>query len=116
MHRVGLIVAAVVLASSTVACGGGSDDDKESSVPYGAQTCSDWAGRMSDTEHWDAAEELLTNAKGTDGTEGDRAPSTSTIKQFEADLSATCDMGSSDELLANVADDVYTANRAFYGI
>jgi hypothetical protein len=68
---------------------------------------------MDDSEHWDAAKELLTNAKGSDGTEGDKAPSTSVIEQFESDLGAACDRGASDDLLATVADDLYSSNAAY---
>ncbi|MER6627929.1 hypothetical protein ABT301_06785 [Streptomyces sp. NPDC000987] len=118
MRRAGLIMSTVaVLASLVTACGSDSDDDsKDTSVAYGAQTCSDWAGHMDDSEHWDAAKELLTNAKGSDGTEGDKAPSTSIIKQFEADLGTACDKGSSDDLLATVADDLYASNAAYYSL
>src|SRR3954462_1273351 len=119
MGRISLFAAAavVVLACPGPACGSDSDDSGDTSaVPYGAQTCSDWAGRMSDSEHWDAAEELLTNAKGSDGTEGDLAPSTSTIKQFATDLGTMCDRGSSDDLLATVADDLYASNAAYYSL
>jgi hypothetical protein len=114
MCRAGLLLAAVVLAASAVACGSSSGDGKDSSVPYGAQTCSDWAGHLSDSERWDAAQELLANAKSADGDDG--APSTSTVKQFEADLGTMCDRGSSDDLLATVADDLYESNRAFYSL
>jgi hypothetical protein len=116
MRRAGLIMSTVaVLASLVTACGSDSDDgSKDSSVPYGAQTCSDWAGHLSDSERWDAAEELLTQAKGTDGTKGDRAPATSSIEAFEKGLTDACDRGSSDDLLATVADDLYGSDRAYY--
>jgi hypothetical protein len=117
MRRTGLIVSAVaVVAALAAGCGSDSDDDgsKDTSVQYGAQTCSDWAGQMGDSEHWSAAKELLTNAKGTDGTEGDRAPATSTIKDFESGLTSACDKGSSDDMLATVADDLYASDRALY--
>jgi hypothetical protein len=71
---------------------------------------------MSDSERWDAAEELLVNAKGTDGTDGDKAPSTSTVKVFEQALGAACDQGASDDLLAPLADDLYGANRPLYSL
>ncbi|QDN94912.1 hypothetical protein FNV58_00870 (plasmid) [Streptomyces sp. RLB1-9] len=114
MRRVGLLLGAVAVVLAASGCSSGSGDDKGSSAPYGAQSCSDWAGDLSDSQRWDAAKELLTNAKGTDGTEGDRAPATSTIKDFEAGLSSACDQGRSDDLLATVADDLYSSDRALY--
>jgi hypothetical protein len=116
MRRAGLaVVAAVVVLVS--GCGGSDDGGGESSsVPYGARTCSDWSGRMDDTERWDAAEELLVNAKGTDGAEGDRAPSASTLKQFSSDLDTLCGRRAGDEMLAPLADELYTLNRAYYSI
>lgn len=116
MRRAGLLVAAAVLAASAVACGSSSDDGKDSSVPYGAQTCSDWAGHMSSSEHWDAATELLTNAHGADGADDSWTPSTGAVKQFESDLGTLCDRGSSGDLLATLADHLYESNRAFYSI
>jgi hypothetical protein len=115
MRRAGLLLAAAVLGASAVACGSGSGgDSKDSSVPYGAQTCSDWAGHLDSSQRWDAATELLANAKSADGDDG--APSTSTVKQFEKDLGTRCDQGSSDDLLATVADELYESNRAFYSL
>ncbi|MER6821297.1 hypothetical protein ABT316_17375 [Streptomyces cellulosae] len=115
----GLAVAAVVMLVGAVsACGEDSDDsgDGQSSVPYGARTCSDWAGRMDESERWDAAEELLINAKGTDGTDGDRAPSTSVIEQFAVDMGAMCDRKASDDFLAVVADELYASNAVYYSL
>jgi hypothetical protein len=117
MRRMGLFVSAVaVVAALATGCGSDSDDggSKDSSVSYGAQSCSDWAGRLGDGERWDAAEGLLIQAKGTDGTKGDRAPATSSIEAFEKGLTDACDQGSSDDLLATVADDLYSSDRAFY--
>jgi hypothetical protein len=116
MRRVGLLLAAVATVCAATACSSGSGDgsSKDASVSYGAQSCSDWTGRLGDSERWDAAEELLTSAKGTDGTEGDRAPATSSIEAFEKGLTDSCDRGSSDDLLATVADDLYSSDRAFY--
>lgn len=115
MRRVGLAVAAAVVLLST-ACGG-SDDAGDEPVPYGARSCSDWAGRMDDAERWDAAETLLMNAKGTvEDTDGGRAPSTGAVRQFEADLGAMCDRGASDDLLGRLAVDAYRLNRVFYSI
>lgn len=118
MRRAGLLLASIVLAVAAVACGSDSGDDgKDSSVPYGAQSCSDWSGHMSDSERWDAATELLTNARGIDGHgDDDWAPSTGAVKQFEADLGILCDRGATDDLLAPLADEVYETNRAFYNI
>lgn len=118
MRRVGLIVSTVaVVAAAVTACGGSGGDSKDSSVPYGAQTCSDWAGHMGSSEHWDAAKELLTNAHGADG-DGDDGwtPSTGAVKQFESDLGTLCDRGSSGDLLATLADQLYESNRAYYNI
>jgi hypothetical protein len=116
MRKVGLAVAAVVLAVSAAGCGG-SNGQKDKQVPYGAQTCSDWAGHMDSSEHWDAATELLTNAHGADGDGEDGwTPSTGAIKQFESDLGTLCDRGSSGDLLAPLADQLYQSNRAFYSI
>lgn len=115
MRKAGVFVAAVAVAVAATGCSSGSGGDgKGSSVAYGAQSCSDWTGRLSSDERWDAAEELLVQAKATDGTEGDRAPATSSIKAFEQGLTEACDSGSSDDLLASVADDLYSANAAFY--
>ncbi|MEU9405680.1 hypothetical protein AB0E08_08235 [Streptomyces sp. NPDC048281] len=115
MRRAGLLAVAAVMAGALAGCGSsGSDDGASSPVAYGAQTCSDWAVHLSDSERWDAASTLLVNAKALDGAKGDRTPSTGTVKQFEADVSAYCDKGSSDDLLASVADDVYEANAAYY--
>lgn len=111
-RRVGLLLVGAVLVAAAVGCS--SDSDDSGGVSYGAQTCSDYAGRLSDSERWDAAEELLINAKSADGDDG--APSTSTVEQFERDLGTMCDRGSSDDLLATVADDLYASNRAFYSL
>ncbi|MEV6689778.1 hypothetical protein AB0N28_31415 [Streptomyces sp. NPDC051130] len=110
MLRWRLGVLAVLLAA-TAAC---ADTDADGSVSYGARSCSDWAGTMDDAQRWKAAEELLVNAKSTDGTQGDRAPSTDVIRQFSVDLGATCDQGRSDDLLAVVADKLYASNTAYY--
>ncbi|POX63546.1 hypothetical protein C3492_10320 [Streptomyces sp. Ru62] len=114
MRRVGQLLAGAVLLVAAAGCGGDSDNDKGGGVPYGAQTCSDYVGRLSDGERWDAAEELLIQAKGIDGTDGDRSPATSSIEAFEQALGETCDRGSSDDLLATVADELYASNAAFY--
>ncbi|MEU0072165.1 hypothetical protein ABZ027_21845 [Streptomyces sp. NPDC006332] len=114
MRRTGLIIATVAVLAATVTACGGSGGGEDSAVPYGAQSCSDWTGRLADSGRWDAAEELLTAAKGTDGAEGDRAPATSSIEAFEKGLSDACDRGASDDLLATVADDLYSSDRAFY--
>lgn len=116
MRRSGLAVAAAAVVVLVSACGGSGDGGESSSVPYGARTCSDWAGRMDDTERWDAAEELLVNAKGADGAEGDRAPSASTLKQFSSDLDTLCGRKAGDDMLAPLADELYTLNRAYYSI
>lgn len=117
-RRVGLFVAAVaVVAAAATGCSSDSGDDGGgfSSVPYGARTCSDWAGRLSDSERWDAAEELLKSAKGTvENTDGGRAPSTSTVKQFAADIGTLCDRESGDELLGRLAVQLYESDRAYY--
>jgi hypothetical protein len=115
MRRVGLVVSAAVLAATVTACGGSDEGGgEEAPVAYGALSCSTWTGRLSDEERWDAAEELLIQAKGTDGTEGDRAPATSSIEAFEKGLGEICARGSSDDLLATVADELYASDRAFY--
>lgn len=112
MRTAGLIISTVAILAAT-ACGG-SGGDEDSAVPYGAQSCSDWTGRLSGDERWGAAEELLIQAKATDGTKGDRAPATSSIQAFEEGLTKECDGGSSDDLLATVADDLYGSDPAFY--
>jgi hypothetical protein len=59
---------------------------------------------------------MLTNAKGIDGTGGDRAPSTDVIRQFATDMGAACDQVRSDDLLTPVADDLYQLNTAYYSL
>lgn len=115
MRRAGVAVAAAVAAVLVSACGG--SEGGEEPVPYGARSCSDWAGRMDGTERWDAAETLLVSAKGTvEDSDGDWAPSTGAVKQFEADLGTMCDRGASDDLLGRLAVDAYRLNRVFYSI
>lgn len=93
--------------------GGGSGGSGSGAAP-GARSCSDWAGHMDDGERWDAARVLLVNAKGSDGTDGDRPPRTRDVEDFEQWVSDACDRGASDELLATVADEVYAANAAYF--
>lgn len=116
MRRAGLLVAVVAVVAATVTACGGDDSGggEQSSMPYGAQSCSDWTGRLSETERWDAAEELLIQAKGTDGTEGDRTPATSSIESFQKGLDDRCGRGASDDLLATVADELYASDAAYY--
>lgn len=117
MRRVGLAVAAVAVVVLGSACGGSDGDGEGRSAPApGARSCSAWAGQMDEGERWSAAEELLLNAKAADGTEGDVTPSTSTVRQFAADLGALCERKPGDELLASVADELYASDPAFYGI
>lgn len=116
MRKVGMAVAAAVVVLLASACSSGSDDGDsgDGEWAYGARSCSYWAGQMSESERWAAAEELLASAKSSDGTEGDKVPSTSVIRQFATDLGTMCERGASDDLLATVADDLYESNRAFY--
>lgn len=121
MSRVKLVVAGVVGAAvaAVVAWSSGSGDgggEESSTVAYGARSCSAWAGQMDESERWSAAEELLMNAKASDGTEGDVTPSTSTVRQFAVDLGALCERKPSDELLATVADELYTLNGDGYNL
>ncbi|MFE5140369.1 hypothetical protein ACFRDV_22275 [Streptomyces fagopyri] len=110
----GLAIAAVAMVFAAVGCSSDSDGGGDDSVAYGARSCADWAGGMSDADRWDAAKELLAQVKASDGTKGDKAPATSVLKQFEQDMGTACDRGASDDLLATVADGLYETNRAFY--
>ncbi|MET7814285.1 hypothetical protein ABZT26_25980 [Streptomyces sp. NPDC005395] len=112
-----LAVAAATLAVLTTACGGSDDNSEGDSVPWGARTCSDWVGRMDDTDRWDAAEMLLTAAKGLDNdTDGAPPSSTGAIKRFAADLGAECERGASDDLLGRLAPELYQSRPAIYSI
>jgi hypothetical protein len=112
-YAVGAAVVAVL--AGVVAFVGGSDDSGSGSgAAPGARSCSDWAGHMDDGERWDAARVLLVDAKGLDGTDGDRPPRTRDVEDFEQWVSDACDRASGDELLATVADGVYEANAAYF--
>lgn len=108
-------IAAVVL-SCVVAFGGSSEGDSGDGgdASYGAMTCSDWAGRLSDGERWDAAEELLVEAKAADGRDG--APSTTVVEQFTKDLDTMCGRGQGDDRLETVTAGLYESNWAFYSL
>ncbi|MFE4863253.1 hypothetical protein, partial [Streptomyces sp. NPDC056670] len=62
MRKMGL-AAAVAVVLLAAACGGEPESDSEPEAAYGARSCSSYVGRMDDTERWDAAEELLLQAK-----------------------------------------------------
>ncbi|MFI0967002.1 hypothetical protein ACH4S8_37310 [Streptomyces sp. NPDC021080] len=117
MVQVAVGGALVAALAGVVAFVGGSSDSGAgggSGRAVGTRTCADWAGQMDDGARWDAARVLLVNAKGLDGTKGDRPPRTKDVQDFELWMSQACDQASSDELLATVADGVYEDNAAYF--
>ncbi|MGA5598478.1 hypothetical protein ACPCSE_30010 [Streptomyces cellulosae] len=114
MRKAWAAVAAAVVMCSTAACGSG-DQDEQGAPPPGARTCSDWAGRMDESEQWDAAEELMAGARAVvEEDDGEWAPSSGAVKQFQVDLGFLCDREDGDELLGRVSVQLFRLNKMSY--
>ncbi|MFE5853523.1 hypothetical protein ACFQ61_09965 [Streptomyces sp. NPDC056500] len=121
MSRVRLAAVAVVaigaaLWTAPASFWGSEDSSDESKGAWSEATCSDWAGRMDDTERWDAAETLLIEAKSVDGTEDDRAPWNGATKQVIRGLDTLCNRGQSDQLLADIVAGLYESDPVLYNL
>lgn len=114
MRRRWAAVAAAVMMCSAAACGSG-ETDEQGAPPPGARTCSDWAGRMDESEQWDAAEQLMAGARATvEDDDGAWSPTTGAVRQFRVDLTAFCEGKDGDALLGQVSRDLFRLNEASY--
>lgn len=77
---------------------------------YGATTCGEWLGEMTDKQQWVAAADMLAAVRDKDG--GSRLPADALVTRFQRNISIGCE-GSSEVAITEAAVLIYLSDNTF---